>query len=99
MSLLNFLFGDQANALLERTLKHTLEPFAGYLRRLGFGMVLILLSGAAWSSTFLLILLALFFHLGHLATYASPALWTALVSAILGLITAWVGIRLVRKPR
>jgi hypothetical protein len=92
------LFSTKAFDLLEGNLKGVLKPLAGYLRLLGVGVVLIIVSSIAWSGGLLMVLLALFFQLGHLGSYVAPALWTALASSLVGLLFLTWGIILVRRP-
>ena len=89
------LFGERIN----REIKAALSPVAPYLRKLSLGMLVIVLSFGLWLLGLLFLLISLFVYLGGLDAYFHPALWTSLISFLLGLLTVMGGLKLLRRPR
>ena len=79
--------------------RHALAPLGPYLRRLGFGSMLILLSSIAFGAALLFLLIACFLALSTTTTSVVAALWTALIATGGGGFLLTLGIRAVRRPR
>lgn len=84
---------------VEREVKASLRPLPSYLRRLGGGLVVLIVSTLAWATCFLFLALALFFNLATYTALVGPALWCALFSFVLGVILTVAGSSFLRPPR
>ena len=83
----------------ERLIKASLEPLAAYLRKLSIGVVIVIVSSVAWSTTVVLLLLTLFFAVSPLTRYALPCLYTMGASVVVALVTMLSGLALLKRPR
>lgn len=79
--------------------KRLFRPIAEYLRRLGIGLAILIVSAIAWSASLVFLLLTLFFALSEYHNLVLPAFWTAAASICVGIVFLLVGLTLVRKPR
>ena len=84
---------------VEQEVKQTLAPVPGYLKHLGFGALLIVVSAIGWSGLFVFLGLAAFFGLAHLPVLAVASLWTAGAYLLLGVALTMSGNLMLRKPR
>lgn len=80
-------------------IKSALSPLAPYLRKLGVGFVIILVSFAFWFTGLLFLLVGLFLYLSHLDAYLAAALWCGVISLLGagGLLLA--GLKMLKSPR
>lgn len=76
-----------------------LRPVGPYLRKLGLGLSLVISSLVAWVAALLFLLLALFFGLANLDSFIGPALWSGLVSVVIGIVLVSSGFSMLRWPR
>ncbi len=75
-----------------------LAPAVGYVRRVGIGLLIVVLSGVAFLASLSFILLGLFFYLSQADGFMAPAFWTSLMSGIVGLILVFFGLHFIRRP-
>ena len=84
---------------IEAELKGALSPVGPYLRRLGIGFVILIVSGGLWMSGFTFLAISLFFHFSSLGVYTHASLLTALWAALIGALLTAIGLALLRRPR
>ena len=89
----------QVSARVEQEIKQLFAPVAPYLRRLGIGLALLLVSAGMWLIGLLFILIGLFFSLSSPSVYTHAAFWTAGVSLIIAASIAGIGISQLKQPR
>lgn len=97
-SLLQFLAYKGAD-ILSREFRSALWPVVPYLRSLGTGISLILLSAGAWLLSVFFLLLGLFFFFAQIDQLLAPALWTSLLSFLFASLIMVLGLNLIRRPR
>lgn len=90
--------------LLERTgeavssrVTHALAPVAPYLRQLSLGLGCIILSLPCFMLTLLFLTASLFLQLLHGSDWSIPALWTSLVTTIVGGGFLGAGLSILKK--
>lgn len=90
--------------LLERTgeavssrVTHAIAPVAPYLRQLSMGVGCIILSLPCFMLTLLFLTASLFLHLLHGSDWSIPALWTSLVTTIVGGGFLGAGLSILKK--
>lgn len=84
---------------VQRALKLALQPIAPYLRKLGGGLVVLLLSTFLWALSLFALAVSLFCKLANLLVYVAPALYVCLAAALCGLLLVGIGSNLLRRPR
>jgi hypothetical protein len=94
--LFSLLSGQVANTI-ERQLKGALSPVAPYLKKLGVGVALLLVSSGVWLLGLLFLLIGLFLSISGLGHYVA-ALWTGVVALFLALLLTLFGILQLRRP-
>lgn len=94
-----FSIVDRVFGYVDASLKAAVAPLAPYLRRLGFGITLVVLSALGWIAALVFYLLAFFLSLSDQGRYVAPALWTGSVGLGIGLLFLIFGLNLLRKPR
>lgn len=83
----------------QQGIKHILRPVAPYLRKLGGGLIVLLLSTFLWALSLFSLAVALFCKLSGLLLYVGPALYVFLAAALCGLLLVVIGSQLLRRPR
>lgn len=83
---------------VERAVKEALAPLPYYLRKLGAGLVLLVIGAVTASLALCSLALALFLALAPLP-YMSAALWVALVFGLLSGLFLALGASALRPPR
>jgi hypothetical protein len=84
---------------IETATKTALAPLAPYLRRIALGVTLVILSSVAFIFTMLFIATGLFLSLSNYAALSEAALWTALPCGVVGAISLFWGLSIIRPPR
>jgi len=92
-----FIF-DSISDRVAGAVKRGLSPAAPYLRMLGTGLLVVLISIVFWAIGGLFLSLSFFLLLAHLP-YALAALYVFLAADFLGLCMLVIGLRMLRKPR
>lgn len=100
MNLLNLI----AKYILERTeetvahsISRAIAPVGPYLKQVSLGLGCLLLSIPCFILSLLFLSGALFLQLLHGADWSIPALWTCLVTTLLGATLAGIGVKTIKK--
>ena len=92
------LFVTRSLQYVREEIRLALSPIAPYLRKLGVGLLLVLMSALAWFAGLIFFLLTLFFYFADVAKWLYPALWTGLVSWAVAIIFVLWGMSFLKKP-
>jgi len=93
------LIANYLGRQVERSVKQGIAPAVPYLRGLAFGVALVLVSAPLFSLAFIAIGGAVFAAFAGYNHFIVPALWTALVFAVIAILVLTMGLGKIRRPR
>jgi len=89
---------EYAKTRIEGTIAHAVAPIGPYVKKLSMGVFFILLSVVCFTFTLLFLTTSLFFGFADYGDLGLAALWTGLITVIIGGIMLGIGLYLFKKP-